>query len=293
MSQEPVLVWSLSPSSLVVFGVVLGMLALAVALRRKGGSAAPTLRPGGLLHHADRSAQMRSQASAPAKHAAGVVRVALTGGPCAGKSSALQHIVEAGKREGYDVYTAPETVTLIVNAGFSFPEEAEGTLTFQTALARLQLQMENSLSSIAAATGRPSILIFDRGVMDGKGYIAPEQWKRLLVDIGGEEAVAKGPECIEQALMKRYDAVLHLVTAADGAESFYKWGHTKDDTGNRVLRIEPPEEARAMDVRMQEAWKGHPRHIIVRNNPSEGFNRKLEAVCRAVSAVAKVVTQTP
>jgi hypothetical protein len=27
---------------------------------------------------------------------------------------------------------------------------------------------------------------------------------------------------------RRYDGVIHLVTAADGAESFYKWGRTTD-----------------------------------------------------------------
>eukprot|EP00971_Amphidinium_carterae_P160358 3179184-Amphidinium_carterae.1 len=39
---------------------------------------------------------------------ADVVRIALTGGPCAGKSSALETVIQCAKKEGFDVYTAPD-----------------------------------------------------------------------------------------------------------------------------------------------------------------------------------------
>ena len=50
-----------------------------------------------------------------------VVRVALTGGPCAGKSSALEHLVERATHEGFDIMTAPEVATLHVNSSYQPP----------------------------------------------------------------------------------------------------------------------------------------------------------------------------
>lgn len=49
----------------------------------------------------------------------------------------------------------------------------------------------------------------------------------------------------------RYDAIIHLVTAADGAEKYY----TLD---NCVARSETPELARLLDLNTQKAWLGHP-----------------------------------
>ena len=52
-----------------------------------------------------------------------VVRIVLTGGPCAGKSSSLTHLTEELKLEGFDVYIAPEVATLVFNCGFAWPDD--------------------------------------------------------------------------------------------------------------------------------------------------------------------------
>ena len=97
-----------------------------------------------------------------------IYTIVLTGGPCAGKSSALKHLREAAKAEGFDVLTAPEVATVIFNSGWKFPESddpdvEEQKYNFQVAILKLQLQLERSLTSVAGATGRPSIIVFDRG----------------------------------------------------------------------------------------------------------------------------------
>jgi hypothetical protein len=51
---------------------------------------------------------------------------------------------------------------------------------------------------------------------------------------------------------QRYTAVLHLVTAANGAEPFYT-------LENNETRLESAEEARRLDDRVLRAWVGHPR----------------------------------
>ena len=57
-----------------------------------------------------------------------------------------------------------------------------------------------------------SVILIDRGVLDGKAYVSQGQWQALLDDFGVSE---------KQLRDNRYDAVLHLVTAAEGAEQFY------------------------------------------------------------------------
>jgi hypothetical protein len=71
----------------------------------------------------------------------------------------------------------------------------------------------------------------------------------------------------------RYDAVLHLVTAADGAEKFYA-----------SLNNEAVEK----DNRLREAYLGHRNwHII--DNQVEDFNKKIS---RAKEAVQHVLGHT-
>ena len=62
------------------------------------------------------------------------------------------------------------------------PEEE--LLEFETALVKLQLQTEDSFEAIARATGRPTVLVYDRGTMDVGAYMPAEIWDRLLARNG-------------------------------------------------------------------------------------------------------------
>ena len=65
---------------------------------------------------------------------------------------------------------------------------------------------------------------------------------------------------------KRYDAILHMVTAADGAEEFYNF--------DNVARYETVEEAVDRDYRLRQAYLGHNRYMIV-NNSAKNFEKKI------------------
>jgi CYTH domain-containing protein len=67
------------------------------------------------------------------------------------------------------------------------------------------------------------------------------------------------------------------VTAADGAEEYYTHENNK-------ARRETPEEARALDVRTQNVWCGHP-HVKIIDN-STGFDLKMK---RMIAAIARIV----
>ena len=56
------------------------------------------------------------------------------------------------------------------------------------------------------------MILCDRGVMDGKAYTSNELWQALLDETQWNTI---------QLRDKRYEAVIHMVTAADGAAQFY------------------------------------------------------------------------
>ena len=76
----------------------------------------------------------------------------------------------------------------------------------------------------------------------------------------------------------RYDAVVHLVTAALGAEPFYT-------TENNTARSETVEQARDQDRRTQRVWAGHPHMSIVDNRAGTGFEQKMRKVIKIVARV--------
>jgi len=214
-----------------------------------------------------------------------VIRIVLTGGPCGGKSSAMRRLAEVATAKGYDVYVAPECATLLFNSGVKWHPESQSFVdAFQASNVALQLQLERTMTSIAGATNRPSIIVWDRGLLDSKGFTDDAGWKRVLATVNKNDARA---EISDEYFLKRYDAVIHMETAAKGAEKYYKWGDTRDDLGHKVFRREDPAMARKSDEDMQRVWKSHPRHIVVDN--STGFEAKVQRVANAVLSIAEEI----
>jgi CYTH domain-containing protein/thymidylate kinase len=200
--------------------------------------------------------------------AAHVPRIVLTGGPCAGKSTALAHITERLQSCGYEVFCSPEASTLLLGAGAlvanASPEQKK---VFQRGVFRVSLTLEDSLLAFARGTGRRAVLICDRGVMDGAAYVPADTWAELVAESG---------QSVQQLRDTRYDAVLHLVTAAEGADRHY-------GTGTNPTRYEDVHGARLVDRRLREAWTGHPRHRVIDNTVD--FAEKMRRVVAAVCAV--------
>jgi predicted aminopeptidase len=65
----------------------------------------------------------------------------------------------------------------------------------------------------------------------------------------------------------RYDAILHMVTAADGAEAFYA-------SLTNEARYESIEEATIKDKRLRDAYMGHSKWCFISNRTLD-FNTKI------------------
>jgi len=229
-----------------------------------------------------------------------VIRVVLTGGPCAGKSSSLVHIMENATAAGYDVYRVPEIATILLNSGCHMPNPnsaqfKEQLFVFQQQIICLQFQTERSFLSIAGKSGRPSIVIYDRGLLDSKAYMPDDEaWQNMLrtVEASNPDMRDSRQHMTEEFILGRYDLVVHLVTAADGAPEYYKSGEVVDDSGNKVMRGESLEQAVALDKKLQQVWSAHKRQVII-GNAAKGFKEKIERCTQAIVEVASEIQPQP
>ncbi len=210
-------------------------------------------------------------AAAAAAPASGCVyRVVLTGGPCAGKTTAQAKMAEFFSNLGWTVYTTPETATVLLRGGVNFAEmSANQQADFQENLVKTMRQIEKTFFDMAALEakekGRRTLVLCDRGLLDASAYVDASEWDRML------KANAWNNVELRDA---RYDHIVHMVSAADGAESFYQ-------TANNTARTEGLALARDLDRRTQDAWVGHPYVDVVDNSTTfdEKLQRAIDAVC--------------
>ncbi len=171
--------------------------------------------------------------------------------------------------KGYMVFCIPEMPTLLMKGGCQYPgtENKAMLIEFEVALLQAQLQMEDSFQRIAKSTGHKYIIIADRGIMDIAAYMHPEDWTTTQESAGISEC----------EILQRYDAVIHLVTAADGASDHYKFGNVTDDNGVPVFRCEPPEVAVELDGKIKSAWSKHQKQVVIGNDVAS-FQEKIDKV---------------
>ena len=108
---------------------------------------------------------------------------------------------------------------------------------------RFQMSMEDYYENIAKQNEKDVIIFYDRGALDPTAYCSEENKQKIFEHDDMKKA----------DLQERYDLVLHLVTAADGAEKFYT-------LENNEARSETPEIAILIDDLLKVAWNGAPNH---------------------------------
>jgi predicted ATPase len=192
------------------------------------------------------------------------VKIVLTGGPGAGKSTAARLI---SQKLGPGVVYVPEAATQVyerIGRKWSDLNPAQRRET-QAAMYRLQVEQEVEAIERAAREGA-SILLLDRGTLDGAGY-----WPDGVAAFWG--AMGTTPE----AELARYTAVIWLETAA----SLGLYDH---DASNAV-RFENAPQAIESGELMASLWRAHPRFETVR--AERDFGVKLQAIERALLAIAR------
>lgn len=194
-----------------------------------------------------------------------IVKIVLTGGPCAGKTTAMNWIVNNFQKYGYKILFIPETASELINGGLT-PWETESSLSFQSILFDLQLEKEKRFLEGAEKLSYDKILIVcDRGLLDNKAYMSKKDFNYLLKSKGLNEINVRDS----------YDAVFHLVSAAKGAKKYYNL--------DNAARTETVEEAARLDDLLIDSWTGHPHFRIIDN--STDFEDKMKRLMREISCV--------
>lgn len=197
--------------------------------------------------------------------------IAMTGGPCGGKTTGMVRVVEACEKAGIIPLVVPEAATMLMNGGIM--PLMLGTEEFQKRIIETQLAHEEMYLRAAGVLVRREkkrvVVLCDRGVFDGAAYLSDED---PLANFG--HYLPKKFQGAMNEVLARYGGVIHMVTAADGAEAYYT-------LANNGMRKESHAEARALDLRTQRAWLGHSKLCVVGNTDERGgavgFDEKLRA----------------
>jgi hypothetical protein len=96
--------------------------------------------------------------------------------------------------------------------------------------------------------------------------ISKDKWELMMASNGWNNVELRDT---------RYNQIIHMVSAANGAEDFYS---TEDHT----CRSEGIELARELDYKAASAWVGHPYFDVIDN--SQDFESK---ICRMIECVCQ------
>lgn len=194
-----------------------------------------------------------------------ITKIVITGGPCAGKSTAMSWIQNAFSKMGYAVLFVPETATELITGGVA-PWTCGTNADYQKYQLKLQIEKEKIFEQAARTmTAEKVLIVCDRGTLDNQAYMNEVEFAETMNFINSNEV----------ELRDNYDAVFHLVTAAKGAEEFYT-------TVNNSARTETVAEATELDNRLISAWTGHP-HLRVIDN-SFSFEDKMKKLIAEISS---------
>lgn len=179
-------------------------------------------------------------------------RVAITGGPGAGKTAVLEFVQRFLCEH---VVVLPEAAGILYGGGFPRRESPGARRAAQLAIYHVQVQLER----LAMSDGSPALVLCDRGVLDGTAY-----WPGDLNDFFREARTTRSEA------LARYDTVIHLRTPHDGGGYNHR----------NPLRVESAAEALALDARLLDAWEGHPHRVVI--NAAADFRDKLDRTVRAL-----------
>ena len=178
-----------------------------------------------------------------------IARIALTGGPCAGKTTTISRIEEHLNELGYHVLTLNECATETIKNGIRpFGEHAVGVYEFENEILNLQLYKEKRFKDFIKyyPDDTKIIILCDRGSVDVCAYLGQENYQRML----------KENNLKHEDLLKDYDLVIHMITVAANLENRYS-------NNNNKARFEDSEEAINVDNNIKEAWKDYPNLKVV------------------------------
>jgi len=169
-------------------------------------------------------------------------KVAISGGPGAGKSTVAARL---GRELSGQVVVVPEVATHLLGGFFPRISDTEERRAVQRAIYHVQLNLE---SVHRRRAGLDTVLLFDRGILDGAAYW-PDGCEAFFQAVCGDAGAARA----------QYDAVVFLETAAAGGLPIDGQGAESPN----LARTEGQAEAVRVDTLLRQVWAPHPNFRFV------------------------------
>ena len=178
-----------------------------------------------------------------------IIKIAFTGGPCAGKTTLIELTKKYLLEKGYDVIVIPESATILKEIGFNF-EKVGSIFDFQEVIFKSQKFYEDLVKQTPRNKSSKLIILFDRGILDNKSYCdSSKTFDEILKKHNG----------FELEYLDDYDMVLNLISLAVCAPEKY-------NLSSNNQRTETPEEAAILDQKTSNAWAGHRNLKLINSN---------------------------
>lgn len=203
-----------------------------------------------------------------------IIKIAISGGPCSGKTTAIDKVVDYFKDKVAEVYVIPETARILLEQGM----DRSNQLEFQRAVFDYQIKAENELENQINSKYNEQedvcLIICDRGVADGFSYLNKEDRKAFMEAVGMDLVTA----------WSRYDAVMFLETS-----SSYE---------NDENRTENESEALKLSNELLSVWMGHPhlRYIKAEDVIDEkihNLKKEIKTLLKSIELEKKYLIEYP
>jgi thymidylate kinase/CYTH domain-containing protein len=162
-----------------------------------------------------------------------MLKVCLTGGPSTGKTSVINSINNYFSNLGYNVIIVPETATSFIASGIRpFGNNSINPIDFQKLVLENQIKNEEIADKAAKLLGDNSIIICDRGTLDGIAYVTESEWNEVL----------NSESLVDRDLLMNYDAILYMVskpelfTKENNASRYEQNANEAIEKGKKVLK---------------------------------------------------------
>ncbi len=189
-----------------------------------------------------------------------IFRVVLTGGPCAGKTTIASAIK---KHYGPQIDSVPEVAT---NALAIFPKPGPDPQmwndAFQAAVMHFQSNLEETYIQ-HALENEARLVLFDRGLGDGPGYIDGDGWRYFKENFN----------LTKEDVYSRYDQIIHLESLAVADPDLYEQLKATNPS-----RYETAWQAVIRDTAIKESWNDHPNWVCI--SSALGLGQKISQVIR-------------
>ena len=111
-----------------------------------------------------------------------VTSIALTGGPCGGKTTSISILEQELTNKGYKVFVVEEMATNIIKSGAG-PADIN-YMTFQCMMVALQDKRnqvyESMANEYAEENNKDVVIIYDRGIPDCKGFLTDDEYSQII-----------------------------------------------------------------------------------------------------------------